>query len=358
MQAAGCFSTLVAVLALGSAVGAVAVPASATVPAGWQRFDLPATGSYLWRYVPSNLDQTRKAPLVVFLHGAGGTPDAYMSYVFPAADRAGCVVVLPKSSSNVGWGTATDRQIVSDSLTLVSGQLSVDADRIAIAGHSAGGAYAYLLAYGTVGRFSAVFSMSAPFYSVQAVADPAYKAPIRMYYGTTDPNYTGGAHDRLVQQWDALGITWQEDVEAGFGHNFWPPDSMANGFLFLVSKTYSAASCIADATHLCLQQARFRVEVAWRDGSGASGPGTVTPAVSADSGVLWFFAPSNWEMLVKVLDGCGVNHHIWVFVAATTNVQYTLTVTDTVTGKAKSYQNPSGQTSPVITDTSAFDSCP
>ncbi len=63
-------------------------------------------------------------------------------------------------------------------------------------------------------------------------------------------------------------------------------------------------------------------------------------------------------MLVKVLDGCAVNQRIWVFAAATTAVQYTLTVTDTVTGKVNSYQNPAGHTATPITDSSAFAACP
>ena len=90
----------------------------------------------------------------------------------------------------------------------VAGLAPVDPVRVSIAGHSAGGAYAYLLGYGTVSRYSAVFSLSAPFYPVSSVADPAYKAPIHMYYGTTDPNYTDGAYAALQQQWSALGVAW------------------------------------------------------------------------------------------------------------------------------------------------------
>ena len=38
----------------------------------------------------------------------------------------------------------------------------------------------------------------------------------------------------------------------------------------------------------------------------------------------------------------GLNDHFWVFYGALSNVEYTLTVTDTVTGIVKTYQNPSG----------------
>ncbi len=78
---------------------------------------------------------------------------------------------------------------------------------------------------------------------------------------------------------------------------------------------------------------------------------------SADSGLYWFFDPGNWEMLIKVLDGCAINAHHWVFSAATTTVEYTLRITDTETGQVREYFNPLGQAAPAITDTSAFATC-
>jgi hypothetical protein len=62
-------------------------------------------------------------------------------------------------------------------------------------------------------------------------------------------------------------------------------------------------------------------------------------------------------MLLKVLDGCRVNDRFWVFAAATTNVEYTLRVTDTATGLEKSYFNPLGQAAAALTDTNAFAAC-
>ncbi|MCP4664167.1 MAG: hypothetical protein GY856_52960, partial [bacterium] len=109
---------------------------------------------------------------------------------------------------------------------------------------------------------------------------------------------------------------------------------------------------------LCLNQGRFRVEVSWRNFQGGTGSGRVVPFGSADSGLFWFFDTANWEMLVKILDGCAVNDHYWVFAAATTNVEYTLRVTDTETGRGQSYFNPLGVSSSAITAATAFDTCP
>lgn len=54
----------------------------------------------------------------------------------------------------------------------------------------------------------------------------------------------------------------------------------------------------------------------------------------------------------------GVTPSAWVLAAATTNVEYTLTVTDTQTDEERVYGNPLGVQSPAITDTSAFATCP
>lgn len=97
---------------------------------------------------------------------------------------------------------------------------------------------------------------------------------------------------------------------------------------------------------------------------GQSGVGTQTeilqsgPAVGMDSGLFYFFDPDNWEMLVKVLDGCAINNRYWVFAAATMDVEYRMRVTDQQTGLVKEYSNPLGQPAVAVADSNAFASCP
>ena len=120
-----------------------------------------------------------------------------------------------------------------------------------------------------------------------------------------------------------------------------------------------ANDCVDSPTVLCIQQERFTVEVEWQDFDGNTGPGRVIgEAVSNDSGIFYFFAEENWEMLVKVLNGCSFNGHYWVFAAATTNVRYTLTVTDALNGQSVTYTNPLGVSSAAITDAMALATCP
>ncbi len=56
---------------------------------------------------------------------------------------------------------------------------------------------------------------------------------------------------------------------------------------------------------------------------------------------------------MKVLDGRGVNGKFWVLYGALSNVQYTITITDTQTGAVKRYDNASGDLASVA-DMSAF----
>ena len=118
--------------------------------------------------------------------------------------------------------------------------------------------------------------------------------------------------------------------------------------------------CIASATVLCVNNNRFQIEVEWRT-STTTGQGQAVPiAGSPDSGLFYFFDAANLEMLVKVLNGCGLaaRPRYWVFFAATTNVELGVAVTDTQSGQVKSYFNPLNRPVPPVQDTDAFATCP
>jgi hypothetical protein len=114
----------------------------------------------------------------------------------------------------------------------------------------------------------------------------------------------------------------------------------------------TTAACMADATHLCLLGNRFRVAVAWQSAGGSTGSGMAVP-ITSDTGYFWFFSGTNVELLLKVLDGTAVNGRFWVFYGALSNVEYTVTVTDTLTGHTKQYRSPQGVQASAA-DTSAF----
>jgi hypothetical protein len=122
---------------------------------------------------------------------------------------------------------------------------------------------------------------------------------------------------------------------------------------FLIPAARASAQCVPNSTTLCLNASRFKVQVAWQvPAQGTSGVGTGI-ALTSDTGEFWFFTANNIELVVKVVDGRAFNNKFWVFYGALSNVQYTITVTDTSNGAVRTYTNPSGNLASVA-DVAAF----
>lgn len=112
--------------------------------------------------------------------------------------------------------------------------------------------------------------------------------------------------------------------------------------------------CIEGPQTLCLGDDRFRVDIQFTaPNKGPAGARVVQPR-SDDSGLFWFFTPGNWEALVKVLNACILNQRFWVFLSANTDVAFTVTVYDTLTGRVRQYTNAQGQLAAPVADTVAF----
>ncbi len=108
----------------------------------------------------------------------------------------------------------------------------------------------------------------------------------------------------------------------------------------------SPSDCVAQAGWLCLNGKRFRVELTARDQrTGATGSGASIPQGDLFG---YFSIPaltgnaSNPEVFVKVIDARSFGGHFWVFFSGLTDLEYTLTVTDTVTGEKKRYAKAAG----------------
>ncbi|MEO7793821.1 MAG: hypothetical protein ABIV06_03545 [Thermoanaerobaculia bacterium] len=90
-------------------------------------------------------------------------------------------------------------------------------------------------------------------------------------------------------------------------------------------------ACVPTPTRFCILNDRFSVTATWRDFAGHTGvanAGTLTD----DTGYFWFFSEANIEVVLKMVDAGTFNQHFWVYYGALSNVEYTLTVTDTVAG--------------------------
>ena len=133
--------------------------------------------------------------------------------------------------------------------------------------------------------------------------------------------------------------------------------SGADSVLTILDNDGETSACVEDDDTLCLAGGRFMAEAVWRTADGNTGVGHRIPS-TGNAGLFWFFTEDNAEVLVKVLDACGFADRFWVFFAATTNVDFTLTVTDTETGVVREYTNALGMAAEPVQDTLSFDTCP
>jgi hypothetical protein len=137
-----------------------------------------------------------------------------------------------------------------------------------------------------------------------------------------------------------------------------PPVPIVNGedgsYLGIVGQVFNTPLCDWGSDTLCLgPSGRFQAHVAWRNpSSGETGTGSTLP-LTTDTGAFWFFDYRNLELMVKVLDGTSINDHFWVYGGSLSDVEYTLTVEDFLTGMTRSYHNPAGQFSS-LADVEAF----
>ena len=178
-------------------------------------------------------------------------------------------------------------------------------------------------------------------------------------------NEGGGFHNVASDD----GTSFSNEVSSAdwtFSHTFtaagsFPYHCDAHAFMTgAVNVTAAPSECVPSSTTLCLNKGRFEVKTHWRSSTASGDATAVALDFAPDSGLFYFFSPTNIEMLVKVIDACvpAVGNKYWVFFAATTNVELTVTVTDTQTGRFKVYTNPLGKAAAPVQDTSAFDTCP
>ena len=133
---------------------------------------------------------------------------------------------------------------------------------------------------------------------------------------------------------------------------FWPA-SGAPASWQTARLAQDGGSCVPDERTLCLENGRYAVRATWEKPDGETGDAVSWP-LTGDTGLYWFFNETNVEMVLKVLDGCGVNGHRWVFAGGLTDVGVTMTVTDTETGEEKVYENSLGTPFQPVQDLEAF----
>ena len=143
-------------------------------------------------------------------------------------------------------------------------------------------------------------------------------------------------------------------IQVAFEGPWYPPEDPFGNYDILTRRF--VLPCEGDTYTLCLNGGRFAVRAFWRNRAGTEDLAARIP-LSADTGGFYFFDPTNFELLVKVLDGCAINQHFWVFAAGLTDVEVDVLITDTFTGEVRTYHNEQGQAFAPVQDIDAFGGC-
>jgi plastocyanin len=125
-----------------------------------------------------------------------------------------------------------------------------------------------------------------------------------------------------------------------------------------VAGATDGATTACDSTNaVCLGGGRFEARVEWPR-AAADRTRRMALAEAPNSGLFSFSESADPEILLNVRDGCGVNSHYWLYLSAVTDVELTVKVRDTQTGRTWAYFNPGGSVPAPVRDMEAFASCP
>jgi len=236
---------------------------SAPAAARWEvrTYVMPETGDTLpyGVYLPSGYDASRRYPLVVGLHGAGGDHLSVLRYagILDAADQHGAILVAPLGYDRVGGygafsalnacerpadapafcegriisGMVARRRTLPPNRDALSEQdvmhvvdraladLAVDSSRVVLWGHSMGGGGAYHIASRHPGRFKALAVVApAPPPSrevLQAIGD----IPVLVIHGDADDTVPVAGSRLTVGMMRQLGMRPEYVEVAGGDHS-------------------------------------------------------------------------------------------------------------------------------------------
>ena len=220
-----------------------------------------------------------------------------------------------------------------DAADAAAGERSIVDDTMASYGHVAAAAIAG-------GRFAVAWHGSVPEAPERPLAmarlldsqgapegDAALLAPAESW-GQAQPALAAGGGGAVV-------ATWQEvqDPDVVFVKC---PGEQVRARAFRPTCPQGGTVCVVGGRfEMSLRFFDPRRGIPEQDASGAP--------LTADTAYFWFGAQDNVEVVAKVLDGRGVNGHYWVFYGGLTDLGFELTVTDTVTGRQRTFVNPPGQ---------------
>lgn len=140
-----------------------------------------------WLYVPKSYDPARPAPLIVSLHGAGGTGRSHLQHLIPEADQFGVILVAPTSRDQtwdvIRGGYGPDVETIDRALSRTFDGYAIDSRLLAVEGFSDGASYALSIGLTNGDLFTGILAFSPGF-----MAPAAQRGEPRIFisHGTND----------------------------------------------------------------------------------------------------------------------------------------------------------------------------
>ena len=177
------------------------------------------------KYLPKELDESQRYPLVIFLHGAGERGDdldhamrhGYMKYVREEGKEYPFIFVAPQCPNGKYWGCYTESLLAF--IDEITETLPVDKDRVYLTGLSMGGTGTWMLAMADPNRFAAI----APICGSGIVWNGGClaKLPIYIYHGDCDDVVPITESIGMLRAVNKNGGKAQLKICYGVGHNAW-----------------------------------------------------------------------------------------------------------------------------------------
>jgi predicted peptidase len=188
-------------------------------------------------YVPTGYDLSRPTPLIVALHGLGGTEDSFFAgydgLVPQLAEERGYLVAAPlgyRVDGSYGWGLgnppadpttrtvqARSEEDVMEVLERMREQYNVDPDRVYLMGHSMGAIGTWRIAPKYPDLWAALGAFAGA--GQPATLDRLAGVPQFVVHGDEDPTVNVSGSREMVARMRELGVTHQYVEVPGGGHS-------------------------------------------------------------------------------------------------------------------------------------------
>lgn len=141
--------------------------------------------------VPSEIDDSKRYPLITVLHGAGRQDDVFARMFRGEPDARQALFLIPRSVHPtwdliVGQGRP-DMEFLDYAYDLIYRRYPIDPDRQALLGYSDGASYGLSIGLSNPEIFSTVMGWAAGFKLVEEPPAGSPKPKILLEYGTHDP---------------------------------------------------------------------------------------------------------------------------------------------------------------------------